>query len=120
MIQAKLIDGSVIELAREDAFELLPFENIFRSPKLRPPMEGLLCHRGRIMPVLGPMPAPEAMDKTVNERPWLLLLKGYAQVVQGLPVFDDDAQSQQVAHLAKPQETAAALLNELDELVKAA
>lgn len=120
MIQAKLIDGTTIEVAREDACEFLPYQGLFFSPMLRAPVEAVLCHRGKAIPVLGPLPDAALLAKPALERPWLLVLKGYAQVVVGLPVFGDEAASHNVIPFSTAQNDSDKLLDELDELLKTA
>lgn len=114
-----LMDGSHLEIPREEALELLPFrKNILISPHLKSPAEGLLCYRGKLVPVLGPLPEPGA-GGSVDDRPWILLMNGRAQVIQGLPDFQE-GESKTVESITSLEDEESALLSELDELLKAA
>jgi hypothetical protein len=90
MIRLTLLDGSPFEIPREEALELLPYQGVFASPMLKSPFEGLLVHRGKLVPVLGPLPAEAAPGAPVEDRPWILLMKGCAQAVRGLPEFVEE------------------------------
>lgn len=90
MIRAKLMDGQILEIAREEAIELLPYRAIFTSPLLKAPLEGVLLHRGVLVPLLGPLPAtPPSPRQSAESQAWVLLMKGCAQVIQGMPEFLD-------------------------------
>ena len=60
MVRIKLMDGGNLEIPREEALELIPYRGVFASPMLRHPIEGLVSHRGKVIPVLGPLP-PDTM-----------------------------------------------------------
>jgi hypothetical protein len=118
MIRIKLMDGGTLEIPREEAIELLPYRGVFSSALLKSPLEGVLPYRGKLLPVLGPLPPSETPNLPLEERPWLLLLRGCAQVVRGLPEFDDTiAGSAATAPADADQER---LLADIDELLKAA
>lgn len=114
MIRITLMDGSQIEIPREDALEIIPYRHVFSHQMLKSPVEGLLAHHGKLVPVLGPM--PKSFDKTtsVDNRPWLLLMKGCAQVIRGLPTF------QEAAVVSMQQDLDQSLIDEVDELLKSA
>lgn len=113
------MDGSQLEIPREEAVELLPYQNVFQSKHLKDPVDGLVSHRGKLVPVLGPM--PEFADaKNVDKRPWLLLMKGCAQVILGLPAFLEAQESSNVLQFQTRAEQKDDALSELDELLKSA
>jgi len=88
MIRAKLMDGQILEIAREEAIELLPYRAIFTSPLMKAPLEGVLLHRGALLPLLGPLPSTQSSPRpAADEQAWVLLMKGCAQVIKGLPEF---------------------------------
>lgn len=117
MLRITLMDDSVIEIPREEAIELLPYGQVFATKLLKSPIEAVLTYRGKIVPVLGPLPEPEEWDNSVDERPWILLLKGCAQVVRGLPDFQDVSE---VRRLPEHEEGQSELLGELEDLLKSA
>ncbi|MGZ3651724.1 MAG: hypothetical protein ACXVB9_10420 [Bdellovibrionota bacterium] len=119
MIRIKLMDGSHLEIPREEAIELFPYRGIFSSPMLKAPLDGIFVHRGKIVPVLGPLPT-EAPQGSSEERPWILLMKGCAQVIRGLPEFDESIGGENVLPFAGPQPESPGLLQELDDLLKGA
>lgn len=113
------MDGTQLEIPREEAVELLPYQHVLRSSHLKDPVDGLVCHRGKVIPVLGPM--PELVDvKNIDKRPWLLLMKGCAQVVQGLPDFLEANEASNVLPFRSSAEVNEEALSELDELLKSA
>jgi hypothetical protein len=119
MIRLKLMDGGTLEIPREEALELVPYRGVFVSPMLKSPLEGLLIHRGIPVPVLGPLPPSDLESLPYDERPWLLLLKGCAQTIRGLPEFDDAA-STDAASITGSGSDVGGILGEIDELLKAA
>gem|GEM_PF-7123968 len=119
MIRITLMDGSQLEIPREEAIELLPYQNVLRSSHFKDPVDGLVCHRGKMVPVLGPM--PELVDvKSIDKRPWLLLMKGCAQVVQGLPDFLEANEASNVLPFRASTDGSDEALSELDEILKSA
>jgi hypothetical protein len=117
MIRITLMDGNQLEIPREEAVELLPYQNVLRSSHLKDPVDGLISYRGKLVPVLGPM--PETADvKDIDRRPWLLLMKGCAQVVQGLPIFSEAVEGSNVIPFRSSAEAKDEALDELDELLK--
>jgi len=119
MIRITLMDGSQLEIPREEAVELLPYRNVFQSKLLKDPVDGLVCHRGKLVPVLGPLPE-FAGAKSVDKRAWLLLMKGCAQVVQGLPEFLEAQDTSNVLPFRSVSHDDNDALSELDELLKMA
>lgn len=118
MIRITLIDGSQLEIPREEALELVPYRHVLVSAHLKSPAEGLLCHRGKLIPVLGPL--PDSNDgKSVDKRAWILLIKGCAQVIQGLPNFQEAGEASVHEFPTSTAEENEAL-SELDELLKSA
>jgi hypothetical protein len=114
MIRMKLMDGSTLEIAREEALELMPYRALFTSPMLKAPVEGLVVYRGKLIPVLGPLPLPEiGSSPYADNQAWVMLMKGCAQVIRGLPEFPSIATSD-------TQDLTPALLEEIDEILKAA
>src|SRR5687768_14387944 len=87
MIRITLIDGTTTEIARSEARAVLPFAHVFSSSQLRAPIEGIICHKGKPLPILGPMPSAADFKGDMDHRPWLLILKDHAQVIRGLPDF---------------------------------
>lgn len=87
MIRITLMDGTTAEVAREQTKGLIPFANVFSSPLLRGPIEGVICHQGKPIPLLGPLPE-STEDLPVEDRPWILLLGDHAQVIRGMPDFN--------------------------------
>jgi hypothetical protein len=87
MIRLTLLDGSISEIARSDARGLLPFANVFTSPNLRYPIEGVVCHKGKPLPILGPMPDATDLQADIEQRPWIIVFADHAQVIRGLPDF---------------------------------
>lgn len=85
MIRITLMDGSVHEISRSDARGIVPFAHVFSSPLLRAPIEGVICHKGKPLPILGPMPAASDLEGSVEKRAWILLMGDHAQVIRGLP-----------------------------------
>jgi len=111
------MDGKQLEIPREEALELLPYRHVFRSRQLKEPIAGVFCHRGKMIPVLGPLPE-DTSGLSVDERPWILLMKSYAQAVRGLPEF---LEAESVAASTTTDETSEnTLMSELDEILKAA
>lgn len=125
MIRITLMDGTQLEIPREEALELLPYQNVFRNPNLKAPVDGLFSYRGKLTPVLGPLPAGHVAT-SLDGRPWLLLMKGCAQAIQGLPDFVEAEASASTPTNVIPFETQAGkdeekeLLSELDDLLKTA
>lgn len=115
MVRIQLMDGSALEIQREEALELIPYSRLFSHPLLKHPVDALLAHRGQLIPVLGPLPSSGEEQKSVDERPWILLLKGCAQVIRGLPQFAEES-SAQVVKLPSAEQSA--LLDELDSILK--
>lgn len=83
------MDGSISEISRGDARGLVPFEHVFTSPFLKTPIEGIVCHKGVPLPVLGPMPKDSDLGAAMNERPWIIVFEDHAQVIRGMPDFGD-------------------------------
>jgi hypothetical protein len=119
MIRITLMDGRQVEVSREEALEILPYRHVFRSSHLKDPVAGIYCHHGKIIPVLGPLP-DSAEGKTVDEKPWLLLMNGHAQVVRGLPEFSEAGAIAEATPFMISQDEETSLLSELDDLVKSA
>lgn len=117
MIRITLMDDSLLEIPREEALELLPYCHVFTNQLLKAPVEGLLPYRGKLLPVLGPLPLSGYEANSVDDRPWILLMKGCAQVVRGLPQFEEAAMQNVIELKSQDQEN---LLEELDELLKSA
>lgn len=86
MVRITLIDGSTQEIARDKARQVLPLPKLLRSPVLKKGISAVFCHRGKLVPVFGPIDGARADD-------WLLLLDEGACLIRGLPVFPEDAQS---------------------------
>jgi hypothetical protein len=82
MVRVKLMDGSVKEIEREVISGVYPCQHLFSHPQLK--SDAVLYLNGKIYPVLGPLPAR-------GSEPWILLFETHGQVIDGLPVFDDDA-----------------------------
>lgn len=118
MILITLMDGSQVEIPREEALELVPYKNVLRNPNLKAPVDGIFCHRGKVIPVLGPLPEGP-LASSIDGRPWLLLMKGCAQAIQGLPEFLENAPSNVVPFTTEKSEESE-LLSELDDLLKSA
>lgn len=130
MIRVTLMDGSLQEVRREEVFGLYPATALLRHPLLK--SEAIFCHKGKLIPIAGPL--PETLDLTlpVNERPWLMLFAGHAQVIYGLPEFDDDISHSKTAPtlvkastptlelVENTDEEEARLLEEMEELLKSA
>ncbi len=115
MLHVTLLDGTQIEVSRQDAREVVPYAQVFASGWLRAPVEGLYCYRGAVVPVLGPLPPAGGAGA------YLLVMRDHAQVIQGLPLFAEDlpaSQSTSARNSAGGETTS--ILNELDELLKAA
>ncbi len=87
------MDGSRLEIPREEAVELIPYRHVFTSPHLQAPIEGLICHRGNLIAILGPLPPTGFPTGSVDACPWILLLRNGAQVVLGLPIFEEAAEN---------------------------
>ena len=120
MIRLTLLDGKVIEIPRDQALELLPYRGVFRSPMLRSPIEGLFTFKGKVVPLLGPLPDDALHSRPpAEERPWILLMKGCAQAVKGLPEFREAANPDNVIPFGGKDDESS-LLQELDELIKSA
>jgi hypothetical protein len=119
MIRLTLMNGAQIVVPREDALELLPYEGVFSNPQIKAPVDGVMCHRGKIIPVLGPLPSAP-FGKSLEERPWLLRMNGYAQAIQGLPEFEENTISKVAPPLESEKTFENQLLNELDDLLKTA
>jgi hypothetical protein len=135
MIRITLLDGSSQEIPREEILGLVPLTGLFRHPLLR--FEAVLYTRGRVLPVTGPLPATGGKSSgPVETRPWLVLFHDHAQVVHGLPLFDDDVSLERTLELvpgpvaAAPEpesrslepddEEESRLLQEMEELLKSA
>ena len=124
-IRITLMDGNQIDIPREEALEILPYRHVFSNPNLKSPVDGIFCHRGKVVPVLGPLPVAP-YGKSLDGRPWLLLMKGCAQAIQGLPEFRETETNGEMPSNVIPFETQAerreeeALLSELDDLLKTA
>jgi len=118
MIRVSLIDGSTLEVPRTDALELLPYRHVFTGRNLKAPVEGLMSHRGKLVPVLGPLPLPTEAYLPVDKRPWILLLQDCAQVIQGLPEFVEQAAT--VTPIQGAARDKDSMLSELDRLLKSA
>jgi hypothetical protein len=119
MIRTTLMDGTIQEFPREEAIELVPYHGVFASSMLKAPLEGLALYRGKLTPVLGPLPSDSEANAPAETRAWLLVLKGCAQVIRGLPEFAEEAGAEVVPF---PRGAAAdesqQLLADLDELLK--
>jgi hypothetical protein len=85
MITIKLLDNTVQELAPEQVRCLLPYRGVFAHKSLR--NAGIFYFRGEVVSLQGPLPAGDADDV------WILHLGTYGQVIQGLPIFEEDAES---------------------------
>lgn len=85
------MDGSTCEINRADARGLVPYARVFASPLLRAPIEGVLCHKGKPLPVLGPLPSADEISRDINNRPWIVIFEDHAQVIRGLPDFGDQS-----------------------------
>ena len=112
------MDGGTLEIPREEALEFLPYRSVMVSPLLKSPIEALFTYRGKILPLLGPLPAEDDNQLPLETRPWVLVLKGCAQVVRGLPEFEESIASRP-ADPETPTENDG-LLQELDQLLKSA
>ena len=113
------MDGKLIEIPREEALELLPFQEIFRSPVLKAPIEGIMTHKGKLIPVLGPLPLHDTKETHSSDyKPWILLLEGCAQVIQGLPEFIETEKMKQSPSLRLASENATldALVSSLEKV----
>jgi hypothetical protein len=133
MIRIKLVDGSTKEIRREEIQGIAPLEGILSHAELR--FDAIVYREDRILPVAGPIPDPRETTSS-HERFWLMLLQDHAQVILGLPRFDDDitlsalamapqtgktslpAQEQEKAEISDDEETR--LLAEMEELLKSA
>ncbi|MGZ3694615.1 MAG: hypothetical protein ACXWQO_10570 [Bdellovibrionota bacterium] len=91
MIRITLLDGTVSEIARGDTRGVIPFANVLSSPMLRAPIEGIVCHKGKALPLLGPLPKAEDLTAEINDRAWIILFADHAQVIRGLPDFGSAA-----------------------------
>lgn len=119
MIRIKLMDGTHMEIPREEALELLPYRGVLVSAMFKGPIEGLITHRGKVVPVLGPLPADPSPSAPVEQRPWILLLKGCAQAIWGTPEFLEEARSD-VVPFPGARDAESELLREIDDLIKSA
>ncbi len=119
MIRIKLMDDSLLEIPREDVLELIPYRHVFRHSRLKSPVEALLAHHGKLVPVLGPLAPDGDQTNSIDKRPWLLLMKGCAQVIRGLPEFQEAAQGE-IIPLPGSEEGDSTLLDEIGELLKSA
>jgi chemotaxis signal transduction protein len=120
MVRLTLMDGSLLEIQREEALEILPYGHVFSGPMLKDPIEGLFIYRGKVIPVLGPLPKSVDLTVPAEERPWILLLKGCAQVIRGMPEFEEAAPSNVIPLTNGSGEESSDLLEELDLLLKSA
>lgn len=81
MLRITLMDESTQELSRDGILGVFPCTGLFRHPQLK--SDAVIYQNGRLLPVLGPLPAAGASA-------WLLLFETHAQVIKSLPEFDDD------------------------------
>lgn len=88
MVRITLMDGSVKEVEREELRGIFPWREPLRNPHLR--TDGVIYHQGFLYPVQGPLALEGEERGPITERAWFLLCDGYAQVIRGLPAFDDD------------------------------
>ena len=81
------MDGKVQELDPTSVEEVLPFRPYFTSPGLKPSILGLLCHQGKIFPVVG----VGVNAKTAElSNIWYLREKHQVRLIRGLPRFKDE------------------------------
>ena len=99
MVRITLMDGSTQEVPRKEIKGFLPLPTLFRNPHLK--ADALAYHGGNLVPVLGPLADGQGLEKFEN-RAWLLMMGDHAQVVRGLPAFDDDRVLEIVPARAKP------------------
>jgi hypothetical protein len=99
MVRITLMDGSTQEVPREEIKGFLPLPPLFRNPHLK--ADALAYHGGILVPVLGPIGETQGLEKIEN-RAWLLMMGEHAQVVRGLPAFDDDIKLEIVPVRAQP------------------
>ena len=79
------VEGEHRELESSEICEVIPYQNIFLSTHLKKPYEGAIVYRGKIIPVLGPVAHLWNSNGSYDERPWILILKDHACIIQGLP-----------------------------------
>lgn len=129
MIRVTLMDGSLQEVRRNEALGLVPVEGLLRHPLLV--SAAIFCYQGKILPVLGPLPEKIQNSGPCESRPWLMIFADHAQVVRGLPQFNDDIRPKKAAPtLVSPKtpkkveisddEEEARLLQEMEDLLKSA
>src|SRR4051812_21295580 len=112
MIRITLMDGSLQEIPREEALEILTYRHVLQNKFLKAPIEGLIVHRGKVIPVMGPLPQPGDETNEFEIRPWILLTKDRAQVILGMPDFQEKSIAQNAPEQDKEDEEK--ILSELD------
>jgi hypothetical protein len=89
MIRIKLMDGRSLEIPREEACELLPYSGAFASVLFKAPIAALYPYRGKLVPLLGPLPTFPTGQLPAEKRAWILILRESAQVIYGFPEFEE-------------------------------
>jgi hypothetical protein len=123
------MDGSLQEIRRDEVEGLYPALGLLRHPLLL--SEAVLCLHGKLVPVAGPLSDSTSNDAPVEERPWILSMGTHAQVVRGLPQFNDDISLARPTPITSAKASAevtvdplegeeAALLQEMEELLRSA
>lgn len=105
MVRITLMDGNVKEVQREELRGIFPWREPLRNPHLR--TDGVIYHQGFLYPVQGPLALEGEENGPITERAWYLLCDGYAQVIRGLPAFDDDISLNLVPVRERPAPVAA-------------
>ena len=79
------VEGESQEIDAQNVREVIPYQGVFTSPFIKKPYEGAVAYKGEILPVIGPMAYLWNPAGPFEERPWLLIFKDHAQVIEGLP-----------------------------------
>lgn len=81
------MDGDTREIPREDVVGIYPAHGLLRHPALRD--AAIFCFGGKIYPVTGPV-GENTPSGAFADRPWILLFSDHAEMIRGLPSFEDE------------------------------
>jgi len=84
-IRIKNYNEEILTITASDAKEIISYQNIMASPHIKKPYEGLLYYKGKLLPVLGPLPSVWENSENYDNLPWILISGNEARVIQGLP-----------------------------------